>query len=201
MVLTLKKSISEYKKLSLKQKLYLGVIFTAVFLVGLSASYLYQKSSANTIPKNMTKTVTTPIPSLPAQLALLLDSKEVTRGSTFSAQIIINSPTTGVDAADFVLNYDPEILKATSITSGNFFKKYPQKKFDTGSVKVSGVALLDINVLTIPKGQGTVATITFQALQATDNTIISFDKEKTIVASDGKNILGNATNINLHINK
>ena len=120
-------------------------------------------------------------------------------GATFSAILNINSPNQGVEAADFVVSFDPDYLKVATISAGNYFGIYPVKQIEKDRVKISGIANLVNDKFIIPIGRGTIGSIVFETLDATTSTQISFDREKTIVASGGKNILDQITNLEVRI--
>ena len=126
----------------------------------------------------------------PVKLTLLTDTRKLKTGAAFAVKMILSTPDTGVEAADFVLSFDPNYLKVETLATGNFFKIYPVSETQENYVKVTGIASLVNDTFLIPKGEGTVATVTFTALKATPNTAIKFDKKKTIVASGGKNVIG-----------
>jgi hypothetical protein len=132
-------------------------------------------------------------------LEIKSETSQVKHEATFSATVRINSPTNGVEAADFLINFDPKYLKVATASSGKFFGSYPQKKIGRDYLKISGMASLRGSDFIIPKGEGTVVVITFKALSATDSTKIRFDREKTVVASKGKNILGDIKDLVISI--
>lgn len=106
----------------------------------------------------------------------------------FILTINLDSQNSEVAAADFVLNYDPQFLKVKALERGGFFSNYPVKKIEKNNFKISGVAAYDGESLILPKGNNSIAIATFQALKK-GKTIINFDSKKTIVATDGQNIL------------
>lgn len=186
--------LTQFKKLERNAKILIIAILIGSFFIGVIGQIGYRKLAYKPFPIPSPTSIPTP-----ASISLTSNSAEVETGATFSATIKINSPNQGVEAADFVVLFDPDYLKVATVSSGNFFGVYPVKKTETNSVKISGMANLIDNKIIIPKGEGTVGTITFEALAATESTKISFDKEKTIVASGGKNILGKITDLEISI--
>lgn len=184
--------ISEFNKIGKKEKIIIFIILGICFFAGLGISTELQKlSSENPKPtKSVTSVTPSPSPFVPAKVSIKSNLDRIVKGATFSATVRINSPTNGVEAADFLVNFDPKYLKVATASSGKFFGYYPQKKIGKDYVKISGMATLTGDSFIVPKGEGTIASITFQALSATDSTKIRFDREKTVVASKGKNILG-----------
>lgn len=192
----LTKFSSDFGKLGKKEKSFIIAILIASFTIGLGISTSYQKF--------ITKPAITPTPVpspilIPASLTLISDKKEVKVGATFSATLSINSSNQGVEAADFFIRFDPDYLKATNLTPGTFFKVYPQKVIEKDYLKISGVASLTDQTILISRGKGTIASITFETLAATESSPIVIDKAKTIVASGGKNILGKTNDLKISI--
>ena len=177
--------LADFRKISKKGKILVYAILAFSFIVGIIASI---------ISFNLFKN-----PPSTAILKLTADKTSVSKGDTFTATLNIDSQDWGVEAADLVLNFDPQYLKVTAVSPGNFFKVYPLKKIEESRVKLSGVANFVNNTFIIPKGTGTITSLTFQTLASTSKTTISIDKQATIVASAGKNILGNTTNLAVSI--
>lgn len=180
------KYLRDFKKIDQKKQIIIIAILIGSFVFGIlipvAVSNLTYKKSALPAPSP------TSIP-IPASLTLSADSASVKLGATFSATININSPNQGVDAADFIVDFDPQYLKVATVSGGNYFGLFPVKSATESAVKITGIANLVNNRFIIPIGEGTIGTITFQTLSATGNTDIKFDREKTIVASKGENIL------------
>lgn len=180
------KFIRDFKKIGKKQKIVIISILAGSFLVGIFLPAIITNLSS---PK-IKRPPPSPTPILiPASLSLTSDKNNIKLGTTFSAILNINSPNQGVEAADFVVNFDPKYLKVATVSAGNYFSLYPVKAIEKDNVKISGTANLLKDKFIIPIGRGTVGTIVFESLAATPSTQISFDREKTIVASKGKNIL------------
>lgn len=185
-----KRYFSDFQKIGKKEKGIIFAILLTSFVVGIVGSVNYQKLTSRKPTTNDQRPATTPSPiPLPASLSLTSDKKEIKKGENFTVTIKIDSPNQGVEAADFVITFDPLYLKVATVSAGNYFKTYPVKLTEKTSVKLSGVASLSDNKLLIPKGEGTIGTILFAAQTATSSTEIKFDEIKTIVAYGGKNIL------------
>jgi len=144
-----------------------------------------------------TRPTLTPVP-VPATLGLSADKTSVPAGTPITVTIQINSGTYSIGAADFVLKFDPTLLTPQKIDTGTFFKEYPKSNINANTVAISGVASVVDDSVLIPKGEGTIAQITFQTL-AKGNAVLEFDSAKTIVASDGKNVLGQAKTLTIGI--
>lgn len=186
----------QFSNLGQKQKLLILGILAFSFVFGLGGQIGFQKLTNKPTP--------TPLPSpteipLPAYLELTSVEKTIEPGATFSATLNIDSPNQGVEAGDFVINFDPNYLNVATLSSGNYFGLYPIKNIGTESAKISGIANLVNNRFIIPKGKGIIATFVFETLQASDSTKVKINTDKTIVASGGKNILENTKDLNIQI--
>jgi len=174
------------KKIKSQQKIIIASILVLFFLAGIGLSVWYKKQSASTqsgqgsAGKVLRKT---------ASLVLTTKDKKVARDESFTVKLVLDSGNQGVEAADFIVSFDPQFLQVRTLTPGNYFKTYPIKKTEGNTVKISGVAYFDGQSIIVPKGKGEVAEITFTAVSTIASTSITIDREKTVVASDGQNIL------------
>ena len=141
-------------------------------------------------------------PALPSNAALSLESDKnsVNPGQEFTVTMTLDSGKTEVAAADFVLQYDPKYLKVVSVSTGKFFTNYPINTQAGNYVKISGVASFDGETLVLPRGKDTVGKIVFRALQNAGKTTVKFDSSKTIVATNGQNILNKKKLASLTLN-
>jgi len=154
-------------------------ILVLCFLIGLLAAYIYRLKFAN---KNIEI-------KKEAKLDLLSENTKVNSGEEMTVTLVLDSGKTEVAAADFIITYDPEYLKVTSVSTGRFFANYPINITGENFVKVSGVATFDGKSVILPKGKETVAEIVFLAQGNKGKTEINFNREKTVVATNGVNIL------------
>lgn len=179
----------------------IGLLFFC-FVFGFAVSYGYIKLAAS----GKKPVVSTPKPTptvkvYPADVTLDIPSGilEFTTASSFDVNINIDSKNQAVEAADFVVSFDPQYLKPIIITPEKFFGTYPVNRIEKDYIKLSGMATLVGNTVVISKGKGTVGTISFTSLDKSGETIISLDKEKTVVASGGENILGKTNSLSIRI--
>jgi len=203
-LLYMKENKPSFAKLGKKERTSIIFILIAAFLFGLLGSVVYKSfGTFSQLParKKLSEQAATPVPARPASLALQTASNNIKAGETFTVDIYQQSPD-GVEAADFVVNFDPEFLAVDSLNEGNYFKNYPINKTEETFVKLSGVATLENNTVIVPKGKGIVGTIVFKAVKNTDSTSVSFDRTQTIVAYGGKNILDQSkiTDLEISIN-
>lgn len=189
------KTIRDLKKIGLREKVIILSLLSITFLIGLGIPLLIGNLSQSS---QTVRTTTTPSPQ-PA--ALLLSSvSNVETGKTFDVIIKLNSSDVGIEAGDFILYFDPQYLKPQEIKTGNYFQKYPVKKIDKNFIKISASASFINNKIILPKGEGIVATVIFKAVEKSSNTLIYFDPDHTIVASNGQNILNSYPSLTLSVN-
>lgn len=178
----------DFKKLPKKNQHLILIVLIICFVIGIASPNIITSVAKIGVKKTVQNPSPTPIP-IPATLSLDTDKKDLKQGDAFEVTISINSPNQGVEAADFVVKFDPDYLSVATISAGNYFGAYPITQSEKGSVRLSGVATLNNTTLNIPKGRGAVGTIFFTADKTAVSTNIYFDREKTIVANNGKNIL------------
>lgn len=197
------KYIRDFKKIGKKEKVIIAFILLAAFVIGISGSYAYKNITNPRLTTNDQQLISpTPLPKT-SLITLISANKSLSVADQIDVTLNLNSGNLGVEAADFVVNFDPYYLKVVSVTKGTFFKNYPINTTGDNFVKISGVADFTEKAVVVPKGEGTVATLTFEALDATESTKIEIDKIKTIIASGGQNILdvNSLQNLTLGINK
>lgn len=197
--LWLSKYKKEFMKIDRTRRIIILLILLLSFGLGLSISIGYYKLSffgSNTLPK--VKTAPTPVP-IPVTLQLTSPKSEATVNSALTGSLIINSPNTGIDAAEFYLNFNPDFVSVASVSAGTFFKVYSEPEIKESSVNFSTVADFANDKFIVPLGTGKVADIIFKVLDKPGNTTISIDKEKTVVASGGNNILGKTSDLEIRI--
>lgn len=181
----MEKLIKDLHHLGLKEKFVICIILTVCFGIGfMGASYI---GKAN--PRTNTLPSITPSPK-PAELRLTTSNLHTKVGEPFDIQLNLSSYDVGVEAADFIIRYDPTYIQINDISLGNYFQNYPIKRIASNYIKISAVASFIANKIVIPKGEGTIATIHATPSQSTEKTTIFIDHDKTVVASAGRNILG-----------
>ncbi len=195
--MTLKKFYKDFQQIRSKEKLLILSLLFFCFLLGFAGAIFLGKAAFTVSISSNSPILPSPIP-VPADVSLSTPNQKVGSGGSFDVTINLSSPSVGVEAADFIIYFDPQILKAINIQDGNYFKNYPVKKIAQNYVKISSVASFGNNKIIIPKGKGIIASVRFTALKPAD-TLIYFDPDKTIIASNGKNIVGKMSSLNLSI--
>lgn len=181
--------IEAFNRLSGTQKRNVYIVLVLCFVFGLLVTVVYQSKFSAPVQKVPAKTQQTSTVGGSATVNLSASSLTVTKAVPFTVTVTLDSGRAGVEAADFAVSYDPRLLQVETIADGSYFKTWPIKKVEEGLVKLSGIASLDGNTLTIPQGKGTVATIRFIPTGSSAETTIALHPQKTVIASKGKNIL------------
>jgi len=194
--MTLLDDLRRVQKLDPKRKLGIGLILLVTFFLGLVGAFFYWQIR---FPLKTEKfQVFQPSKKEPqkesklASLSLNPSSKNVKVREDFIVNLEIHTGDNQVEAADVVLSFDPKILRVKKVEEGEFFTTHPQNKITDGKIFISGAFGPEGGQESkIPvKGVGRFAKITFTALAASSSTKVSFDAKKTVVASEGKDVLG-----------
>lgn len=191
-------NFEELNKLSKNQKMGIVMILGGCFVVGLIVSASFQQLAQRNYQSSLKTTAPTPVP-VPASLSFYTANKTANVGDKFETTLELNSPSQGIEAAEFSVKFDPDFVKVASASTSKYFQIYSPLDYKEDSLNFSGVANFTDNKFIIPQGKGTLATIQFEALKATAGTKISIDKGKTTVASGGKNILDKVTDLEISI--
>jgi len=189
------KLLRDFKKIGQKEKFLILLLLSFTFLLGFSSSYIIGFLAPIRSDSNI---VATPSPQ-PVILSLVSTQNDIKLRDNFDVAVSLSSPDTGIEAGDFIVYFDPLIVKPLKITPGKFFPSYPVQKIENNFLKISGVVTYDTKRVILPKGKADVATISFQTLKKTDDTLIYFDPDHTIVASNGRNILNTMSSLSLAI--
>ena len=131
-------------------------------------------------------------PTLAASLSLSPVSKSVENGDSFAINIVLDAETDNVDAIDVVLGFDSDKLEYSSASYSSLFPSTV-----TPSVTGEQIVLRATSPTAISQG-GTVATITFQAVE-TGTAPVTFDftandTTDSNVAYQGEDVLTSTTN-------
>jgi len=131
-------------------------------------------------------------PILAASLSLSPVSKSVENGDSFAVNIVLDTEAGNVDAVDIVLDFDSGKLEYSSASYSSLFPNTV-----TPSITGEQVVLRATSPTAISQG-GTVATITFQAIE-TGTAPVTFDftandATDSNVAYQGEDVLTSTTN-------
>ncbi len=194
------KSWEDFSRVRMKEKRSILFLLLFCFGAGFIGTMSANKIAIEKKPVESTINNNAISDSTSTTLSFVVPNHPVRLKEDFIVTLSLSSPSRAVDAADFILYFDPKVLKPKSITNGNFFSQYPVKKIDKNFIKISAVASFIGNKITTSKGFGTIATITFTAIAETNApTMIYLDPEKTVIASEGKNIIENYPQVTISV--
>lgn len=178
----------EFLALPQKNKAGVGLFLFFLFVFGFFVTVFYWriKSPPRQIPTPAT--IVQKQPSL-ATLSLVPQEQTVKAGQSFLVTINFKTGDYKVDTVDAVLTFDPEILTVEEISEGMFFADYPIKKSESGRVILTGTIGAEDKQKGGAKGEGAMGTIKFRTLVA-GSARVNFDKEASLVAVQGENVLG-----------
>lgn len=112
-------------------------------------------------------------------LTLIPTTGNFSTGDTFDLQVQINTNGDLILSSDIFLNYNPEIIKAVSVTNGGFLET------ETANIITSdGTVIFSSRTATAKTGSGTLATVRFEALSAGTSDVI-FGSNTTVAGEIG----------------
>jgi len=186
---------SDLEKTKGKERIIIVAIILFAFIIGITSTTIF--FPATIIPQNPRFQPT--ITPIPVDLTLSSDKKEVLTGATFAATLSLNSYNQGIEAAGFTIKFDPDTLRVATVSTGNFFSELQNQAIGKDTIQLTGIAVITDKKIIVPKGEGVIADIIFEALTATPSTSIKIDKSGTIVASGGNDILGKTKDLEISI--
>jgi len=178
------KDLKQFLCLSPVRKLGVLLVLFFTFLLGLGAFSFYLRQTSKVKPPASSQ-------NLPkkATFSLLPQTRTINKGETFIIGVNFDSGDYKVEAADCILGYDPKALQVTKVSSGLFFAQYLEKEAKDGKILITGTIGMTGQQKGGVKGKGPFGSIELKAL-GIGTTNLSFVKGETIVASGGKNVLG-----------
>ena len=185
---------SDLEKTKGKERIIIVAIILFAFIIGITSTTIFFPA---TIPQNPRFQPT--ITPIPVNLTLSSDKKEVLTGATFAASLNLNSYNQGIEAAGFTIKFDPDTLRVATVSAGNFFSEPQNQAIGKDTIQLTGIAVITDKKIIVPKGEGVIADIIFEALTATPSTSIKIDKSGTIVTSGGNDILGKTKDLEISI--
>ncbi|MBI2616504.1 hypothetical protein HYW55_00005 [Candidatus Gottesmanbacteria bacterium] len=162
---------SDFRKLTPTRQILLGLIMLFALISGIGASYYFSLSN----------------PPTQALVYLKTSQKSPHKGDIVPITLSLDSKNTGIEAADFVVTFDPSFLSFQTLEKGSFFQTYPRTEIGENRLYISAIATLKDDTVILPKGKGDVATILFVANKS-GVTDITIDQKETTVAVSGRNI-------------
>lgn len=118
-----------------------------------------------------------------ASFFLTSEKKEIKVGESFNLQVWINGQNEIVDGAEFLIQFDPSLVKIDEPQLGSFFSLYPFKKVDQEQGEVRVIAIQDVKE-SQNLGEEILVELGITALQK-GQANFSFDLIKTHIAGYG----------------
>ncbi|TAL80256.1 MAG: hypothetical protein EPN88_01405 [Bacteroidetes bacterium] len=190
--------IKDIHRLGQKEKIIIYIILSVCFAIGFIGASYFGKQKSQLFQSNNALPSSTASPKQ-AELSLYTSNLQTKVGEPFDIQLNLSSSDIGVEAADFIIRYDSAYIQINDISLGNYFQNYPIKRITADYIKISAVASFIANKIIIPKGEGTIATIHATPAQSIEKTTIFIDHDKTVIASAGRNILGQTNSLTISI--
>lgn len=192
-----RKLVWEYKRIGPRERKIILCLLIGAFFIGFSVSFAFFKISYQQ-KLSAISTPVSPIP-LPALLQITTSKTKITKGETFPVVLTLDTFDRPIEAANFDLKYDPQYLTPVKYATGNFFRFYPKKENVNNLITIYGATDVENNIFIIPKGEGTIATVTFEAIKTTPNTTLGIDSKTSTIGSKGINILQKTDDLNIKI--
>lgn len=126
------------------------------------------------------------------------DKPSYSPGETFNLIVLVKAQGEVIDGAEFLLNYDPGLIKVGEPVTGSFFSLYPQKQVnpEQGKIRVIALQSPDENK---PLNQEILVTLTLTAKEK-GTTSLTFDLSKTHLAGyGGKDLLQTAESLTIKV--
>ena len=124
----------------------------------------------------------------PAYFTINPSTAAVRKGETLTLAFTLNTGKYEIDTIDTVLNFNNTFLKAKSLSPGTIFPQYPVQKIEDNKIRVSAAGQIQDGVVVGFKGEAEYVQITFEGLEVTSSTQVSFDSD-SIAADNGINRL------------
>ena len=197
----LKKEIKQFKKLKTPNKLSILFIYLLLFIIGILVGNIFIKGTTPALKTSGQERVlptkalfpTQPAPTKKPEATLSLYPSSQTLKLNEPATIAIMLDGQPADAVDVVVNFDASVFQASNLRKGTAFSDYPQQAFKIDNRQgIITVSAVHTNQTPFPSLPVTIATFSLTGTKEIVPSYVSFDRDATVVAKDGVNILGPA---------
>lgn len=168
----------------MKRRDYLPILAISFLLIGLATAVTFVQRQTQFRSKAAPDTV----------LSLSAPS-QITIGTEFTANILINTGTNSVSAAEIWINFPTDKLEALSISTPT--DPFLPVVLSTGSIdNTAGITsiILGVNPWEPKQGAGILAQIVFKGITEANPAIISFDTRTKVAAINETNSVVSSTN-------
>lgn len=164
-----------------------------------ASNQLQKKSDSYLKERKIVNLPSEPKAEKKSSLYFQTDKKTYQQGEAFNLVVYVQAKGEVVDGVEFVLNYDPKLVKVGQLKTGSFFSLYPQKKVDSQKGQVRLIALQKPNE-NKKLNQEIVISLTVTALQK-GTVKFNFIKNRShIAAYGGQDLLEEAKPLSITIN-
>ena len=164
----------------IKPAIVIAVVFGIGFLLPMFTKNLITKRSGIAPTTAPTESAVILGPSYkfsPEILELKVDEKR-------TVAVLLKTKMEKIEAFDFILSYDKELLDVVSVKTSALFPTYPIVEYGSGVIKVSGT----VGVADPVSVSETIFLIEFKGV-AVGETEMKIDQDNSTIAAQGKNIL------------
>ena len=172
----------------IKPAIIIAVVFGIGFLLPMLTKNLVTKQSGIAPTTAPTESTIISGPSYmfsPAILELKVNEKK-------TVAVLLKTKREKIEAFDFILGYDEELLDVVSVKTSALFPTYPIVEYGNGVIKVSGT----VGVADPVSVSETIFLIEFKGV-AVGETEMKIDQDNSTIAAQGKNILEGSNSLNV----
>lgn len=191
---TVRKDAKDFVMLSPQVKFLLVVQFIILFILSILIGIIFSPKFKKNVTQKNNIVLENAEKAAQVKLALVPQSKFMKPGEEIPFFVTMSG--TPAYAVDIVLNYDPQYLQISAVENGDIYDRVIVNKGTKGMMTFS--AAYDSGKSTFKK-EGIVLKFKTKALKKTQETIIHFDRDLTIAAQEGENILKTAEPAQIHI--
>jgi len=119
---------------------------------------------------------------------------EVSVGKSGTASVLLKTGKNKIEAFDFVLSYDEELVNVVSIKTSALFPTYPIVEYGNGTIKVSGT----VGVADPVSVSETVFLIEFKGVSSGEAEM-NIDMDESTIAAQGKNVLEGSNTLKIKV--
>lgn len=182
---TLKNDLKDFKKLDVESKLYVVFFFIIIIIAAVLTGSSIQSNASTTSAEPATQTTESVSTKSTSTLALSPSTLELKVGEELPVSVVLSKNP--VSAIDVVLTYDPAVFSLSNLKNGTVFPKLLTQKMEEGKLTVS--ASLD-PADTKDAEVGEVFSFTLKALAPAEESVVEFNRDSTLTALNGENVLG-----------
>lgn len=198
-VQTIRLDLKDFIKLSPQVKFLLIFQLIILFILSLLIGIIFSpKFKTNVENQAGLPVIEESVEDVQNSLSIVPETQTMLVGSTQTVQITYTGdPATAVDT---VIHYIPSVFTVSNMQSGEAYDTILRRKIIDDHIYFSGAqSPFQEGADEINLSDYTVMTFDVTAERPTESARISFSEEDTVVASSGKNILGQANDVTIRV--